>query len=242
MARLTAEVPPFARGGGRALYQHEGRHVGRELRHAADVRARADAGERHHAAEPANGRAVADLAVAGDAGVVDDDHAVAKTTVVRHVAQAHHQALPADLGPAPRARRAVHGHVLADHGIRTDAHARERAVLVLEVLGRAADHAAVADLHARAQRHAALEHGVVADLDTALQCHLGTDHAEGADAHAGVEPRTRIDDRGGMDRVTHRACPCARDCRRAPPLRAPAHARAAADRAGASPRRRSAWL
>src|SRR5207249_2494365 len=80
-------------------------------------------------------------------------------------------------------------------------------VLVLEVLGHAAEHAAVADLHARAERHAALEHGVVADLDATLQRHLGADHAEGADPHPGLEPRARIDDRRGMDRVTHRAPP-----------------------------------
>src|SRR5438128_9965669 len=111
----------------------------------------------------------------------------------------------------------------------------EGAVLVLEVLGHAAEHAAVADLHARAERHAALEHGVVADLDAALQRHLGADHAEGADPHSGVEPRARVDDRRGVDRVTHRAPPCARaDRRRAPPPRAPARARAGAARAGAT--------
>src|SRR5437667_126742 len=214
-----------------------GRYVGRELRQPPDVRVGADARERHHAGEAADRRAVADLAVAGEARVVDDDHAVADPTVVRDVAQAHHQALATDVRPTLRARGAVHGHVLADDGVGAHAHARGRAGLVLEVLGHAAEHAAVADLHARAERHAALEHGVVADLDATLQRHLGADHAEGADPHPGLEPRARIDDRRGMDRVTHRAPPLRPS---GPPPRASTARSSARTRCSSSGRRDSA--
>src|SRR5436309_3290379 len=226
-----------ARGGRLAFHQDVGRYVGRELRHPPDVRVGADARERHHAGEAADRRAVADLAVAGEARVVDDDHAVADPTVVRDVAQAHHQALATDVRPTLRARGAVHGHVLADDGVGAHAHARGRAVLVLEVLGHAAEHAAVADLHARAERHAALEHGVVADLDATLQRHLGADHAEGADPHPGLEPRARIDDRRGMDRVTHRAPPLRPS---GPPPRASTARSSARTRCSSSGRRDSA--
>src|SRR5438132_1334785 len=225
------------RGGRLAFHQDVGRYVGRELRHPPDVRVGADARERHHAGEAADRRAVADLAVAGEARVVDDDDAVTDPTVVRDVAQAHHQALATDVRPTLRARGAVHGPVLADDGVGAHAHARGRAVLVLEVLGHAAKHAAVADLHARAERHAALEHGVVADLDAALQRHLGADHAEGADPHPGLEPRARIDDRRGMDRVTHRTPPLRPS---GPPPRASTARSSARTRCSSSGRRDSA--
>src|SRR5207237_7566546 len=74
------------RGSRLAVDEHVGRDVGSELGHAADVGARADPCERHHAGETADGRAVADLTVAGDTGIVDDDDAVAQAAVVRDVA------------------------------------------------------------------------------------------------------------------------------------------------------------
>src|SRR5207245_6569952 len=128
--------------------QHVGRHVRGQLRHAPDVRIGADPREGHHAREPADRRALADLAVARDPGVVDDDRALADLAIVGDVAHGHDEAALADVGPAVGARRAVDRDVLTEHGPRADPDPGRRALLELQVLGPAAEHGAVADFHA----------------------------------------------------------------------------------------------
>ena len=222
------------RDGGIAIRSHVGRYVGVELGVAAHIGVRADPGERHEPAEAPERRALADLAVSGDAGVVDDDRAVADATIVRHVAHPHQQAAVADLGPSVRPGRAVDRDVLADVGVGADPDAARRALLKLEVLRPAAQHRAVAHLRAVADLHAALEHAVMADLHVGAQRHLGTDDREGAHPNPRVKDRLRVYERRRMHAVRLAHPPPPRGRPRTPRSRGGARAaRDAAPRYGA---------
>src|SRR5437899_11397824 len=145
------------------VHQHVGRHVRGHFRHAADVRIGADPREGHHAREPADRRALADLAVARDPGVVDDDRALADLAIVGDVAHGHDEAALADVGPAVGARRAVDRDVLTEHGPGAGPDPGRGALLELQVLRPAAEHGAVADLHAAPELHAPPEHAAATD-------------------------------------------------------------------------------
>src|SRR5207245_1546918 len=117
------------------------------------------------------------------------------------------EAALADVGPAVGARRAVDRDVLTEHGPRADPDPGRRALLELQVLRPAAEHGAVADLHAAPELHAPLEHAVVADL------HVGADRRLGADDRERADPGGRMDSRAGVhagarvDGLSHSAPP-----------------------------------
>src|SRR5439155_153787 len=144
-------------------------------------------------------RALADLAVARDPGVVDDDRAIAHGAIVGDVAHGHEEAPLADTGPTVGTRGAVDRDVLTDHGLRTDPHPGRRALLELQVLRFAAEDGAVADLHARRDvpRDPGLrgDHGTVTDRDVVVDAHLPGEHDPASDPARSRNPHQRHDDR-----------------------------------------------
>src|SRR5439155_890204 len=188
--------------------EHVGWHVRVHLRHTTYVGVGADSREGHHAREPADRRALADLAVTRDPGVVDDDRAVADLAIVGDVAHGHDEAAGADVGPSVGTRRAVDRHVLANHGLGTDPDPGGGALLEFQVLRPATQDGAVADLHARRELpgEARLrgDDSAVTDREMVGDAHLAGEHDTPADPARPGDPHLGDDDRvlADLDVVT----------------------------------------
>ncbi len=185
---------------------HVRRHVVRDARHAADVGIAAHGHEIVHARRPADVHAILDADVPGKLHLVGEDDVVAELDVVGHVDAHHEQVAIADARPTAAAPidlgAAMNGDELAKRVARADFDAG-RAVLVLEILRRGADHALrekdVARADAARPQHRHMAH----QLATVRQNHPRADVAERTNAHVAVQLGRGIDNSARMD-LAHR--------------------------------------
>jgi hypothetical protein len=137
--------------------------------------------------------------VTGQPRVVDEDHPAPETAVVGHVTHRHEEAVLAYLRPRLRCGGPVNGDVFANGGLGPHADAGAGAGFELEILGQAAESAAVADSSTGSDHDPSLEHDMVTDLSVGPDGHVTVDDREGTDADPGADLRPGIHDGRGVD-------------------------------------------
>jgi hypothetical protein len=142
--------------------------------------------------------AVAEDAVAAQQAVVSQGAAIAHLAVVADVGAGHEVVAAADDGPPGLARAAVDRDVLTEGVAVPDLHAG-RLVLVLEVLGAAADGGVAVKAVVLAHRERADEVDPRADHAPLSQADRALQHGEGPHGHIRGQFRLRRDQCGRVD-------------------------------------------
>jgi hypothetical protein len=173
-------------------------------------RQRADACELMHQAISGNKRAVLHHGVSGQDCASSEDDMIAEHAVMRHVRMVRDEVVGADDSFLARLGGALRGEMFAEDILIPDAQSRRRSV-ILQILGRIADHATGVEFVLRANRGHAGDVNMRSDDAARSDFHRFINHSVGPDLDGGVQFRFRMNNSRWMNHRL-RKCVIQPDC------------------------------